>query len=348
MNKNSLLKLILLSTIISIFSCSGNIIPPPITLDTAMDEWMKKYRPDVKKDTVGYYVNIYENHTDTTTLADTTFLEIKLTGRLLNGAYFMNYYKQRARELGTFSYETNYIPFKFQAKKYKSYAGMNIGIITTLQKMKAGDSAEIFLSPANAYGNDYSNSMYLGFGGSTKISSDKGQIVHITIKLDKMYADAEKLAEEETKKYAHEILGLTERDTIKPGLYFKKTKIISGGETLEKKDTAVQVNYSGYFTNGFLFDTSLDSVAKSHHVYDPYTKYVPLSFEHKIGADEFGDMIQAFKYCISKMKPGEKATFISSPKWAYGADGKYSAESTLIMAYTPLVFSIEIVAAEEF
>lgn len=348
MNKNSLVKLLLLATIVSIFSCSGDPTPPPVNINTSMDEWMKKNRPDIKKDSVGYYVNIYPNYTDTTRPVDTTFLELKLTGRLLNGAFFMNYYKARARELGTFSYETNYVPFKFQFRQFRSYAGLNVGIMRTLQKMRAGDSAEIFLSPANSYGPNYDQVIYLGFGGSTTINAEKQEIVYITVKLDKLYADAEKRAEEETKKYAYDVLGLTDRDTIKPGIYFKKTKTIEAGQTIEKKDTAVEVNYSGYFTNGFLFDTSLDSVAKAHHIYDPYVTYAPLSFEHKIGADEFGGMIKAFKYCVSKMKPGEKAVFITSPKWAYGADGKYSVESTLIMTYTPLIFHIEIVPGEEF
>jgi FKBP-type peptidyl-prolyl cis-trans isomerase 2 len=78
------------------------------------------------------------------------------------------------------------------------------------------------------------------------------------------------------------------------------------------RDT-VYVSYTGRFTNGTIFDTSYEGVAKEAGIYDVLRDYKPLEFT--IGE---GRVIPGFEDAVIGMKVGEEKTVRIPPKEAYG------------------------------
>ncbi len=82
--------------------------------------------------------------------------------------------------------------------------------------------------------------------------------------------------------------------------------------TIVAGDT-VKVNYIGSFTDGEVFDTSYEQVAKDNELYQEGRSYSPLGFE--VGA---GQMIKGFDAAVVGMAVGEKKTVTLAPEDAYG------------------------------
>ena len=76
----------------------------------------------------------------------------------------------------------------------------------------------------------------------------------------------------------------------------------------------VSVNYIGKFTNGHVFDTSIESVAQKNATYNPQRVYAPLTFT--VGS---GNVVSGFESAIDGMAIGETKTVTLAPKDAYGA-----------------------------
>jgi len=76
----------------------------------------------------------------------------------------------------------------------------------------------------------------------------------------------------------------------------------------------VSVNYIGSFTDGKVFDTSYESIAKENDLYIEGRDYTPLTF--KVGA---GQMIKGFDAAVVSMALGETKTVTIPPEDAYGA-----------------------------
>ncbi len=76
----------------------------------------------------------------------------------------------------------------------------------------------------------------------------------------------------------------------------------------------VSVNYIGRFTDGKVFDTSYESIAKENDLYIEGRDYAPLTFG--VGA---GQMIKGFDDAVVGMALGETKTVTIPPEDAYGA-----------------------------
>ncbi|MEI7477173.1 MAG: FKBP-type peptidyl-prolyl cis-trans isomerase [bacterium] len=76
---------------------------------------------------------------------------------------------------------------------------------------------------------------------------------------------------------------------------------------------SVSVNYVGRFTDGRVFDTSIEEVAKKNARYNPQRGYAPLTFI--VGS---GDVVSGFENAIEGMAIGETKTVTLAPKDAYG------------------------------
>jgi peptidylprolyl isomerase len=84
------------------------------------------------------------------------------------------------------------------------------------------------------------------------------------------------------------------------------------GRTVKPGDK-IQVDYTGKFENGTVFDTSREDIAKQAGVYVDGRKYVPLTFT--VGS---GQMIKGFDEGAVGMKVGEEKTLTIPPEKAYG------------------------------
>lgn len=95
----------------------------------------------------------------------------------------------------------------------------------------------------------------------------------------------------------------------------------------------VQVNYTGMFLSGKVFDTSLPEVAKKAGVFNAMRPYEPLKVS--VGTHA---LVPGFDEGLMLFPKGTKATLVMPSKLAYGEQGNSG-----IPPYTPLVFEIEMV-----
>jgi FKBP-type peptidyl-prolyl cis-trans isomerase FkpA len=100
----------------------------------------------------------------------------------------------------------------------------------------------------------------------------------------------------------------------------KIEKLVSGNGTAPKNGDTVTVHYTGTFTNGSKFDSSVD-------------RDEPFSFT--LGA---GEVIQGWDLGVAQMKVGDKVKLTIPPELAYGRDGYPGA----IPPNSTLIFEVEL------
>lgn len=104
-----------------------------------------------------------------------------------------------------------------------------------------------------------------------------------------------------------------------------------------------QAHYSGYFTSGEMFDTSVAEVAKSQGKLDERRKaaggYAPM--ERKYSMDE--QLITGFKEALLKMSIGDKTTVFIPSHLGYGEQGHPAG----IPPNTDLIFELELVGVKK-
>ena len=103
-----------------------------------------------------------------------------------------------------------------------------------------------------------------------------------------------------------------------------------------------QANYSGYYENGEMFDTSIADVAESQGKLDARRKaaggYAPM--ERKYSMDE--QLITGFKEALLQMSVGDETTVFIPSHLGYGAQGHPAG----IPPNTNLVFELELVGTK--
>jgi FKBP-type peptidyl-prolyl cis-trans isomerase 2 len=75
----------------------------------------------------------------------------------------------------------------------------------------------------------------------------------------------------------------------------------------------VSVDYIGSTSDGKVFDTSIENVARQNNIYNPQETYQPLNFT--VGK---GQIIKGFDDGVVGMKVGDKKTLTISPELGYG------------------------------
>lgn len=343
MIKKGFTLLVAVSAFLYLFSCADGLDQEQeVDFYTTFDLWVAENYPELEKveDTDGFYMRIIKNTDGNTEMpTDSDYVEISFSARTLDNRYAVNMDKERAYTLNSYSVNTHYVPFKFRLCYYYSYYGISYAQYLALQEMSIGDKVEIMVSPL--YGYNYSATMYEGFGGDGSISSSS---VYIEMELTNFSTDAESDAAAEVKAYA------TERgwEYVEKGVYVNRTLINDNEADSLRTDSTLTLNYKGYFTDGFMFDTNDEDVAIDEYRWSSSSTYTPLSFYYSPSdTTNVEGTIEAYKKVISTMKLGEKATFISIPEYCYGATGSYSTSGTLIYAHTPLIFDIEIIQDED-
>lgn len=319
-----------------------------VSLYESLDKWMKKNRPDIPFIDSGIYYKIHFNHAESDELMpkDSSLVEIMITGKTIDSDYFLNSYKEISAQLGEYRPQVNYVPLRYCIDDYYSYSFTNKGINDIILKMKVGDSAEIFLSPDNSYGDiEDTIEQPTGFGGSILYSN--GMISQFNVKLKKIDVNPRDTAIKHVEAYAKNILNINPKDSIQKGLYVKKINPISGGESLLGKDTVVQVRFTGYFLDGFIFDTNDKEIALEHNIYDITNKYDPLSLRLSDDEGVVSGVVVGFSLGLKELKPGEKATILMIPEWGYGKKGNYLSLFTIIQTYIPLIYDVEILTDDE-
>jgi FKBP-type peptidyl-prolyl cis-trans isomerase FkpA len=114
------------------------------------------------------------------------------------------------------------------------------------------------------------------------------------------------------------------------GMQYVITKQASGAKAAPA-DT-VELNYTGSFLNGKVFDTSIEEVGKKAKLNPNRPPYAPLKMPAGVQQS-----IPGFDEALLLFPVGTKATIILPSRLAYGDAG-----SQMIPPFTPLIFDIEI------
>ncbi len=145
-------------------------------------------------------------------------------------------------------------------------------------------------------------------------------------------ADAEAAKNGESKKFKAYIESKGLKPTVTAsGLNYVVSKAGSGVKA-QVGDT-VEVNYTGMFFGGKVFDTSYPDVAKKAGTFNPERPYAPIKV-----AVGLGQSFPGFDEGIMLLPKGSKATLILPSALGLGEQGSQG-----IPPFTPLVFEVEIV-----
>src|SRR5690606_27576145 len=111
------------------------------------------------------------------------------------------------------------------------------------------------------------------------------------------------------------------------GIVLLFTEENPGGEPSASGDSLL-VNYTGYFLEGKVFDTSIEQVARDNNMYNSSREYAP--YPIILG---YTSVISGWHYALSQMKKGEKATALIPSTYAYGPYGKGSIGPNTVLAF---------------
>ncbi|MFH0893178.1 MAG: FKBP-type peptidyl-prolyl cis-trans isomerase [Bacteroidota bacterium] len=119
------------------------------------------------------------------------------------------------------------------------------------------------------------------------------------------------------------------------GIYI--THLKKGKGPTPKKGQVVEINYSGFYLDNIMFDTSDKEMAKKYNLYNPKAQYAPFKFV--LGQSE---AINGVDEAVRNMSVGGKAKVIIPSSQAYGEKGVPGK----IKPCATLLFEIELLSVK--
>jgi FKBP-type peptidyl-prolyl cis-trans isomerase FkpA len=219
-------------------------------------------------------------------------------------------------------------PVRFQLRKSPFVGSMEEG----LMELSVGDSATLFVSADSMHEKVLSKEP-----GNTMKKPKRGSFLKFHIKLLRVqtYNEAElemavnesqlERAEEKALEYYQKEKNISSSPEQEGYYIIRQTE--SKGEPIDS-GTTVQINYTGRFLNGNVFNSSADK---------PYT--------FTVGN---GEVIKGWDLAFTKLKSGDKVTLIVPSKLAYGKEGIKNQNNTtyIVPPFTTLIFDIEILSSK--
>lgn len=99
------------------------------------------------------------------------------------------------------------------------------------------------------------------------------------------------------------------------------------GEAAVEGDSLL-VNYTGYFLNGAVFDTSLEQTARDNNLFNASREYEPYPIRLA-----YTSVIPGWHYALAQMREGEKATALIPSDYAYGPYGQGTIGPNTVLAF---------------
>ena len=332
--KNIVVALLCAVVIGGFASCSENP-----TIDTkkfqqnSLDAWMAKYvncdDTVAWKQSNGMYVQVLPSTQpldESLASADTiVWVRINYTGRTLQNNVYLTRSENEARWQGTFTERTYYAPDYLYCGSTNTnmiegqyYALKNEFMIDGVPtKMVQGSKVRLYMTSELAYGS-YGTSNNQGYGGQFTL---KGNVPTIEdLELVEVVKDPVERENKLVADYAEQMWGMNVADTIAEHFYLDKSNLldVTLGDTLTVDSTAY-LYYKGYYLDGFVFDSNIDSVQL--RAFGEITHSDPLVYKPSEDKEE---LINAFYRAIPGMRYGEWGRMVFTSLYGYGASG-YSA-----------------------
>lgn len=297
----------------------------------SLDAWMAKHVNVT--DTVawrqdnGMYVQILtpkQPLVDSLAPADTiVWVRVNYTGYTLQNNVYLTRFEDVAKWQGTYDTKTYYAPdFLYCGAKNTNmiegqyFALKNEFTINGVKtKMVQGSRVRLYMPSNLAYGS-YGTSNDQGYGGQYKLSGTVPTIEDLEIV--EVVKNPQKREQKLVADYAKDKWGLTIADTLKSNFYLVRENGTSLGDTLTT-DSLAKIYYVGYFLDGFVFDTNIDSVEL--RVRGSISTNSALSYTAE---DDKESYIMAFYDAIPGMRYGQWGKMVFTSEYGYGATG-YSA-----------------------
>ncbi len=299
----------------------------------SLDAWMEQYGdPAAQKQSNGMYVLRLEETTDPNALTaeNDSWIMVNYTGTLLDGSVFVSRSEEVARQQGTFSKRTHYVPKLLQLtmSSYQLVQGQYDGLLG----MKEGEKRRLYLPPNLAYGAS-GTSISNGYQGQVSVLANRPVIMDFD--LVKVLKDPSAYEIQMVKDYAEQRWFMPPNDTVKPNFYMQIYKSDKYGDPISQ-DSTVQIYYIAKFLDDFILDTNIDSVSLRAFGSVDEDGLSALTYTP---ADN--DLIGAFYVAVTRMKYGDWARMVFPSDYGYGEDGNSNGD-TEVDPYTPLVYDFYI------
>lgn len=287
--------------------------------------WMDKNypgwesNPDVMRTDDGVYI-LWMKRSELAPPADTivkegNWVRIDYTGKTLDGNIFYTRDAEVAKIQGTFSRRAHYVDdFVYL---YSENSSLPSGTYQALTNMKVGDMTRVIMPSGMYRGSSGYNSTNVGYNGQWGVDGDRPVIID-SLTIAEVSEDPITLENKQVNKYAAERWQLTEADTIAKGLYVqlmtpfpvKRDSVV----TATKTDSVLTCYYKGYFLDGFVFDSNIDSVQM--RAWGEVVNEGPMKWDMTKT-----NMIEGFKEACVRACYGDRMRVVFTSAYGYGISG---------------------------
>lgn len=293
--------------------------------DKSLKAWMDENYPgwennrDILKTDDGVYV-VWTHRAQLEPKADTVVKEgnwvrIDYTGKTLSGNIFYTRNAAVAKEQGTFSRRTHYVDdFVYL---YSENTSLPQGMFQALTNMKVGDTTRVIIPSGMYRGASGYSETNVGYNGQWGAEGNKPVIIDSLVIVE-VSEDPITLENKLVNNYAAERWNLTEADALSEGLYVqlmtpfpvKRDSVVSSTKT----DSVLTCYYKGYFLDGFVFDSNIDSVQM--RAWGEVVNEGPMEWDMTKNK-----MIEGFKQACVKACYGDHMRVVFTSAYGYGISG---------------------------
>lgn len=300
------------------------------------DAWMAVHHPDAVPSGNGIYI-LDDREGDGESVDGANYLFVTYTTTDLDGNITATSDITKAQQLGTYEKAYYYGPNVWTV----IYDNLYVGVADMISGMKIGGTrTAVIPSWLMTYERQDSPEKYLekSSGNSSTIYTVK--IIDKTDDIIQWQIDS---LEKFTEKYLEGV------DSTFYGFYYKQLTEPTDTNAFSS-DTTIYINYTGRLLNGQVFDTTIEDTAKMYNIWSSSNTYKPVEItwaESKDDItmsvdDESTNMISGFTSLLWEMRNKERAVGVFYSSLGYG-----SSSTSMMPAYAPLLFDIEITEAEE-
>lgn len=290
--------------------------------DNSLRAWMNENYPSWESDDNwlrtdnGVYIMWMERAAATDSLAEKgDWVRIDYTGKTLDGNIFYTRDEGVAKVQGTYTRKTHYVDdFVYL---YSENSTLPSGIYEALVNMKVGDMTRVVMPSSMYKGSSGYNVTNVGYNGQWGLDGNKPLIIDSLV-IKEVSEDPITLENRQVNSYAQSRWNLSEADTLSQGLYVqlmtpfpvKRDSVVSSTKT----DSILTCYYKGYFLDGFVFDSNIDSVQM--RVWGEVVNEGPMEWDMTKSS-----MIEGFKEACCKACYGDRMRAVFTSAYGYGISG---------------------------